>query len=253
MGLQFSAMEKGSSASNALDLAIKYAAAAGAVCYGVSLCEQLEFLQRLGVPGDLVVLSPRHFFVGAILLSVLVVPGLFGVMVLHLRDATKQKRILLCSLLSGIVGFASVFSLSFWLYGAWVRDALSASWPAFAFDASIVFFCTRLRRSELSEQAFAVFLSLVFLYNYGVGLGMVQSRGALAGRTFSEARLLISADAVRGAEEMGLVFPSSRTGEVAAQLSGPVEVIFEGDHTYVLRVQGHLAHLSKEKVLGSVP
>ena len=51
---------------------------------------------------------------------------------------------------------------------------------------------------------------------------------------------------------LGLVFPSSRTGEVAAQLSGPVEVIFEGDRTYVLRVQGHLVHLSKEKVLGSV-
>jgi hypothetical protein len=246
-------MENTPSASNAVDLAIKYTAAAGALCYGVSLCEQLEFLLRLGVPGDLVVLSPRHFLVGALLLCLCVVPGLFGVMVLHLRDATKGKRILLCAFLSGLVAFASVFSLAWWGYQCWIRDAVMASWPAFGLAAGLVFFSNPLRLSRLSQQAFAFFLCLIFLYNYAVGFGMVQSRSALAGKGMQEAHLLIAGDVVPGAQEMGLVFPGLQLGEKSAQLSDLVEVIFEGDHTYVLRIHGHLVHLSREKVLGSVP
>lgn len=253
MGLESRNMESIPSSSNAVDLAIKYTAAAGALCYGVSLCEQLEFLQRLGIPGDLVVLSPRHFFVGALLVGMCLVPGLFGIMVLHLRDATKEKRILLCAFLSGVAAFVTVFSLAFWSYECWIRDALMASWPAFGLAGGLVFFSNRLRRSGLSQQVFVLFLSLVFLYNYGVGFGVVQSRSALAGKGGQEARLLIAEDAVLGAQEMGLVFPGLQPGERSAQLSGLIEVIFEGDRSYVLRIHEHLVHLNKEKVLGSVP
>jgi len=253
VGLEFRNMESIPSASNAADLAIKYTAAAGALCYGLSLCEQLEFLQRLGVPGDLVVLSPRHFLVGGLLVSLCVVPGLFGIMVMHSRDATKEKRVLLCAFLSGVVAFVTVFSLALWGYECWIRDALRASCPAFGLAAGLVFFSNPLRRSGLSQQAFAFFLFLIFLYNYGVGFGMVQSRSVLVGKGMQEARLLIAGDVVPGAQEMGLVFPGSEPGEKSAQLSGLVEVIFEGDRTYVLRVHGHLVHLNKEKVLGSVP
>ncbi|MBZ5663940.1 MAG: hypothetical protein LAO30_04995 [Acidobacteriia bacterium] len=128
-----------------------------------------------------------------------------------------------------------------------------ASWPAFGLAAGLVFFSNPLHRSRLSQQAFAFFLFLIFLYNYAVGFGMVQSRSALAGKGMQETHLLIAGDVVQGAQEMGLVFPGSQLGEKSARLSDLVEVIFEGDRTYVLRIHGHLVHLSKEKVLGSVP
>jgi hypothetical protein len=50
-----------------------------------------------------------------------------------------------------------------------------------------------------------------------------------------------------------LTFPELRPGDKSTELSGPVEVVFESERTYVLRVNGQVMRLGKGKVLGSVP
>jgi hypothetical protein len=66
-------------------------------------------------------------------------------------------------------------------------------------------------------------------------------------------RLLVTSDVVPAAQQMGLNFPNLQPGEHSAQLSDKVNLVYENEHTYVIRVNGRFVHLSKDKVLGTVP
>jgi hypothetical protein len=254
-------MDTTSSDSNAIDLFIKYGAAVGAVIYGLGFLEENELLQRIGIPGDFAFADPRYFIVGAYLLvlSMMSVPILFATRDWFHSILPEEEPGFLISnavVVCFVFTFGSIFAVALKEYHAWIRDALLVSAAGAAANSMSVFEIRRMRnrsRPGLWEQVYPLFIVAIALAAFAKGAGKIHWRYVLAQQGHQQVRLLVEENAVRGVQEMGLTFPELRPGEKSAELSGPVEVIFESENTYVLRLNGQVARVGKGKVLGSVP
>jgi hypothetical protein len=248
--------------SNAIDFSLKYGAAIAAVAYGLGFVEEHDLLRRFGIHSDFSLADPRYFAVGALLLSlsmlnVLVVVSSrdwFRVVVFRKPEepGAAQRGAGLCFVLT----FVGIFTISLTRYHGWIRDALWVSLAGACAAGMAVFEINRLKmrdRPGLGEQVYPLMLVTLCLLILALGAGKLHWRYLLTKEGQQQVRLLIEGDAVRGVQEMGLTFPQLQSGDKSAELSGPVEMVFESDRTYVLRVNGQVVRLGKGKVLGTVP
>jgi hypothetical protein len=264
-------METVPSDSNVIDLCIKYGAVIGAVAYGLGLLEQYDFLWRVGIHGDLSFTDPRYFALGAYLLGQIMLP-LFAVAfeiwlsaLLYPERGTEKSQSFVrlqvkldryAAVLYVLITFGMIFTLALTVDHAWVRDALWVSAAGAAAGGMAIFEIRRMRkrgRLDLWEPVYPLLVITLSLVFFALGAANVRWRRVLAEQGQEQVRLLVEGDAIRGAQEMGLTFPELRPGDKSTELSGPVEVVFESERTYVLRVNGQVMRLGKGKVLGSVP
>jgi hypothetical protein len=264
-------MDTTPSDSNAIDLFIKYGAAIGAVAYGLGLLEQYDFFERVGIRGDFSFTDPRYFALGTYLLGQAMFP-LAAVSfepwlsaLLYPERGAKKPDLLArlevklnryAAVLYVLITFGMIFTLALTVDHAWVRDALWVSTAGAAAGGIAIFEIRRMRkrgRLDLWEPVYPLFVITFCLVFFALGAAKVRWRRVLAEQGQEQVRLLVEGDAVRGVQEMGLTFPELRSGDKSAGLSGPVEVVFESERTYVLRVNGQVVRLGKGKVLGSVP
>jgi hypothetical protein len=258
-------METTPSGSNVIDLCIKYGAVIGFVAYGLGLLEQYDFFERMGIRGDLSVADPMYFVLGAYLLGQIIIPvaGVgFEVWAKALAKALLHAERLDLDLkwhlavINTLFGFVLTFTIALVVGHAWVRDAVWVSAAGGSACGVVIFEIGRMRkrgRLDLWEPVYPLLIITFCLTFFALGNAKVRWRRVLAEHGRDQVRLLIAGDAVRGAREMGLTFPESPPGDKSAELSNPVEVVFEGERTYVLRVNGQIAQLGKVEVLGSVP
>jgi hypothetical protein len=239
---------------NVLDLLIKYGAVLGVIAYVVGLSVEKHFLDRLDLARDLPLGNPAHIFTGCALLGFIVSVILTGLLLSRFQARLPRLGSLALSVVLGVFVFLVIFSITVWGFHAWIRDGLFAATPA-AFLCGIGVFVggSNRRLPDVMVQVFFVFTVLTLLIAYGAGWGQVRARYALGSQHFHASQLLVAGDAVSGAREMGLAFPGWRAGDNSAHLSGEVDVVYEGERAYVLRVNGRLMHLNKDKVLGSIP
>lgn len=243
--------------SNVMDLLIKYGAAFSVLAYGLGFIEQESLFEKLGSRAEASLLNPRYFLIGAILMCFSLGFGVGGVLGFT-RGHPSFKGQPDWKVSAGCSAMTLVFALfvSLVKYHAWVREAL---WFGFAAGAACAIVSWNLMRLEstdrrsLLRQVEAVFWLMLAFFLLAATAGRVEARGVLVRATVEQTQLLVAADAVAGAQQMGLSFPSWKLGQGTAQLSEKVDLVYEGDRTYVLRFGGQLVHLSKEKVLGTVP
>lgn len=256
---------------NVIDLFIRYGAVVGAVAYGLGLLEQYDFLERMGIHGDLSFTDPRYLALGAYLIGQIIVPlsyvaseVWFRALLYPERGANKSDSLARVegklnryqSVLYVLITFGMIFTLALTVDHAWARDALWVSTAGAAAGGVAIFEIRRMGkqgRLDLWEPVFPLLVITFCLVFFALGAAKVRWRRVLAEQGQGQVRLLVEGDAIRGAQEMGLTFPELRSGDKSAELSGSVEVVFEGERTYVLRVNGQIVRLGKGKVLGSVP
>ncbi len=248
--------------SNLIDLCIKYGAVIGAVAYGLGLLEQYDFFERMGIRGDLSFTDPEYFVLGAYLLGQTMVPLAavgFEVWVSALLHPERRAQMELkwyMTVFYVFAAFGMIFALALDPGHAWVRDAVWVSTAGASAVGVAIFEIGRIRkrgRLDLWEPVSPLLVITFCFVFFALGTAKIRWRRALAEHGQDQVRLLVAADAVPGAREMGLTFPESPPGDKSAELSNPVEVVFESEHTYVLRVNGQVARLRKGNVLGSVP
>jgi len=245
------------SGPNVLDLLIKYAAAAAAFAYALGVVQEQAFLQQLGSRGSSSLTSPVHFLMGAGVLSVTLLPAVgvsaylgFGTPLLNIRKCLLL--IIPCALISGL----GIFGLAFTETGSLPGESFWMAGCAALICGGTVWQLTQLamgRRSSAWRQLFLLYLLMILSALFASGLGRLQGMGTTAHSTLHRSRILVSADAVRGAGEMGLAFPEWRPGDNSAQLSDEVDIVLDDGQTLLLRTHGQLVHLNKDKVLGSMP
>lgn len=247
-------MDTGPADPNAIDGLIKYGTTIAAVAYGLGFLEYREFVGQFGSRFEASLLSAAYFVNGGMTLVESV--GIALIFVLATRSDTQlvngRSSIVAAS---SVACFITNFGCSLFINHSWIRDAL---WVGVAAAGACAFASSYLLRMGVPE-AFPLFrqlklagvllLALVFL---AVGEGRRGARALASGQT-EKIRLLVTADSIEGARQMGLDFPGWKVGDNSAQLSEGVGLVYESDRSYVLRVKGHLVHLGKEKVLGSIP
>jgi hypothetical protein len=256
-------VDTSSSDSNAIDLFIRYGAAVAAVAYGLGLVEESELLWRIGIRGDFSFADPRYFAVGASLLNIPMFPALLAIaaqgwyLASHDPEGRAERELSrYTSVLSFVVTFGAIFVVALMRFDAWFRDALWVSTAGAAAGGLAAFELGRMRkrnRPGLWEQVYPLLAIAILLAAFALGAGKVHWRHVLAQQGQEPIRLLIEGETVRGAQQMGLTFPGLQQGDKSAELSGPVEIVFESERMYVLRVNGQVVRLGKGKVLGSVP
>lgn len=139
-----------------------------------------------------------------------------------------------------------------WAFGVWFRDALALAAPAAILTAALTYFLERGQRPQLAimqQIALVVSILVPVICWFAIGAGQVHWRNSIQNQKRVRMQLLISPDAIRGAQQMGIVFPSTAGSSGSAELSEPVEIMFQGESSYGLRLNNtQMVRLAKEKV-----
>ena len=240
--------------SGALGWILAYGSVLGALAYGMGMAEEFQYLVRLGLARDFVVVSPRHFALGGLLLLGTFWPLVFVVQRLSVRkDGMPSGGTFLVLLLCCIVEFAFALGLTMLAHVGVLRAVEVAIFALVACaTVGIVITAGVFRGGNIWWQFVGLILILSSLHSVASSVANQQWWVVTHGGE-DKVRLLITSDAVPGARQLGLNFPNWKAGENSAELSDEIEVVYEGERMYVLRVNNKLVHLSKEKILGSVP
>lgn len=261
-------LEQPISRTNALDLVIKYAAAFAALVYGIGFLEEVEYASRLGVGSvDFPLANPRYFAVGTMMLFTclwtvpLVLP--VGISV-AMKAAFDEKRLGRLTervekfnyAFARIAVFVAAFAATHWALLVPTAPALGLSTVVYLINAivlSIVRSPDRYLHSQIGHQLGLMLTLATLLVLFSVSCGYAHWRGQ-AQSTGAHTRLLVAPEAVEGARMLGVVFSDAKQSSGLPELSEPVRVLFEGDRTYVLRLNsGTIVQLSKEKIWGIRP
>jgi len=238
---------------DAVKLVLGYASVLAALAYGMGIAEESSFLAHLGLTRDLNVADPVHFGYGGLLLAGTLWPLAF-VVPLRAQRATFSRRAVV-SILIACCAVEFVFAFYFTIIAhVWIRHALKVAVYATVACAwcGIFLLTDYVRGRNLWRQFVGLIIILIALYNVAASVSDVRAWLTKHGKD-DRIRLLVTSDVVPAAQQMGLSFPHPQPGERSAQLSDEVNLVYENERTYVIQVNGRFVHLSKDKVLGTVP
>jgi hypothetical protein len=219
--------------------------------------DEWDFLSRL-VPGggsDFPIANPLYFAVGAQLIYGALAFSLLGIIGATFRPSKRRR--LAISIFAPCATFVLVFFVSHWHFRALIYETTMAAVFAAVANAIVTATLSRSRSYQqvsTMKQAASLLMITLTLGIFGLFAGDVRARGAFTHGERSTIRLVVAPEAMQKAEELGLTFSGIRNGSPSAQLSDPVQSLFEGDRTYVLRLKGGaIVHLNKDKVWGTTP
>lgn len=259
--------ERRISQMNALDLVLKYAAVFAALVYGVGFLEEIEYASRLGIGSvDFPLANPRYFAIGTLLMfgclsSVAFVLPMGVWMIRRVgageeREGRREHMEKLNYALARISVFALALVLSHWIYLVPTVPALGLSGVVLLINAIALEMISsphRYLHLQVGQQLGLMLTLATALALFSVQCGyahwcrQVQS-------TLASTRLLVAPEAIEGARMLGVVFSDGKRASGLPELTEPVRVLFEGDRTYVLRLEsGAIVQLSKEKIWGVRP
>lgn len=270
-------------ASHVFDLAIKYGALVAAVTYLLGMIWQVSFLPDSvsATISDFPLNNAKYFVFGvtpvlemvmACLMPLWFEASYFGLRALlrfiaerifaHYALSIWLRRLVFPKFTrsafvgAGLLAFCLTESSMFRsnLHASWhdvirgdVSSILAAGTLLFIFYFPEVF--RRIGPLRQSGVAFVLIVSLV-------GFTMIKARltwATTSGAKCHTVRLLISPDGVNGARKLGIDVGSSRE-EKAPQLSEELCIIYEGEHSYALRLKnGIVVQINKDQVWGVAP
>lgn len=256
-----------SAPANVFDFEVKYGALVIALAYLVGYSFEQGFAVRLGIPTSEMQLSAASLLVrGFMLLFSSLFPTLFSLGYLgYLRFIEKSSGNVLEQ--GSVSRFykspeGAVLRFSPLIYGVvmCVYFYFRHSRPVYAvvltvlevtvMNAAVGLLLVHAERpltrklNPMEQLATTIAILLMFrtmAYNYG----KIAERGQEA----QVVQLLIAPDAIDGARQVGIPFPTAKSSASSGQLSDPVSFAYQGEHSYFLVLRdGTVVRFSKDKV-----
>jgi hypothetical protein len=247
--------------TNAFDLLIKYSAVFVVITYWLGFAEEKWFFNHVTRGSDFPIADPRYFLYGSFVLSLVVLPAMLAVLIVGARVKAAADRSLLRVATAPVIlivaaEFIVVFSIALWGAHSWLREALAvASLAGLTVLMLSIFLLSpeRLLAVTVRKQLETLFSFACLFSLLATASGQVHWRNALQPSENESACILVAPDRSRSGTE-GMVFPKRRANDNSAALSSPVQIIFEGERMYVLRLNNNtIVRLNREKVWGFAP
>jgi len=241
--------------SGLLDIVVRYGVLLAVVTYAVGLLAEWATASRLGLALADFPLTDRRILVsgGSILLGVAVCVGMsaYVVTLLHHRRPFRWLPV------TTVLLVPPLFWSALWLLRVYVVSREHMNWKLLAYAVVLSWGATWMLLSSyevlppLPRLRQTALLALVLFF---LVLLSVESGGSAAEALLQSPKvhLLIEADSVAGARQLGISFLKQPDG-TPAQLSEEVRIVYVGERTLLIQLgNGRMVQYSRNKISGVV-
>jgi hypothetical protein len=245
---------KDSAPTNVFDLEVKYGALAVALAYMVGYVYEVGFGLRLYVPLAEMQLGTAHLLAsGFTILFRSLVPTIFSLAYLRfiVTEASRYYEKAISGLFPAI--YAVVLCVYFYLHHTRpVSSVVIMVAGVYVINTLIGWLLVNAEKFPAwklkpVEQLAALLAFLLVFQGVPSNYGKTEERA----QETKMMRLLFAPETVDGARQMGIHFGNANSSATSAQLSDPVSLAYQGEHSYFLALQdGSVLRISKDKVWG---